>query len=471
MPRIYFDSNIYRYLKKDPDARLLDVQEYIKENDQIHVFFSSAHLFDLGRDKTDHKFNDLTFMEQLTGQNYIHLDQKDEFVITTLATPTEAFGSIIPDPFMSPEFQEIMDMLNGKTEDLEVMKLLDPFMNMPVNMDLFGYNLDKDAQENLNNFLPQLTDTSTMRDLVIGMLQKFQGFHSDPKLWRKAIRSSQDSLELKKRYDIDLDKINFNQELKKTPLALTFIEFIETIENFNPDKKQKQHSFHIAAYNALNILGLDSERKINFASSLDDAQHSFYAAHCDYFVVDDKQLRTKAKVLYKLLGIETKVYSLEEFKEEIALLRFNTKNFSISEFLNRVYFELETALILDTSSSFVYPRDYVKYKPGTLFFQYFNRIDKVQDDKDGNFLVLYKEMNNYSNFISFVEVEKLTNLLIEVFGEDKNARAKFSITDKIEVQEKRWKGRGWTNGEIDIIFEINEGSKKLSLFVFPNKTK
>ena len=467
MPRIYLDSNIYRYLKKDPEARLLDLQKYIKENDQIHVFFSSAHLFDLGRDKTDHKFDDLHFMEQFTGHNYIHLDRNDEFVLTTVATPSEAFNRIIPDPFLSPEFQETLDILNGNIEDPELKSIMQKTMNLPLDLS-FLMSQDPETKESLNNFFPDLKECSTIGDFTAGMLKKFQGFHSDPKLWRKAIKSSQDSLKLKQNYNIDLNTINFNQELKNTPLATTFVDFVKTIEGFqNPKGNQKEHNFHITAYNALNILGLDSERKINFASSLDDAEHSFYAAHCDYFIVEDKQLRMKSKVLYNLLGIDTKVLSLKEFKEELPLLRFNSKKLTVKEFYDSLIFELRNALILNTSSSFVYPRDYVKFKPATTFFQYFNRMDKVDDDKDGTFIVMYREKNNYSRFTSYREFEYLTNLLVEVFGIDKNFRGEFSETDRTEIEKAKWQGRVWTHDNTALILEINEGTKKLSLLIFP----
>lgn len=193
------------------------------------------------------------------------------------------------------------------------------------------------------------------------MLENLYGFHEDPKLWQKAVKNLRQSLQIKQNYDININTINFNEELKKTPLALTFIDFVKTVDSAqNPDEKQKEHSFHIAAYNALNILGLDFENKINFASSLDDAEHSFFAAHCDYFIVNDKHLKLKAKVLYKLLGIETVVLSLEEFRKEFTLIKFNAKKIDLKELLWNVQFELKNALILDTPSSFVYPRDYIK---------------------------------------------------------------------------------------------------------------
>lgn len=469
MPRIYLDSNIYRYLKKDADNRLFKLQEFIKNEDNLHVFFSTAHLFDLGRDKTNLKFDDLMFMEQFTGKNYIHLPNNKEFVVTSLATPSEAFESIVPDPFLSPEYDEVLNILKGEIEDPEARDLMDNVMNMPISNKFLGIDeMDDQTKESIGHYFPSLPDDSTFRDLVTGMLEKFKGFQTDPKLWRKAIKSSQQGLQIKQNYNIDINTINFNEELKKTPIATTFIDFVKTIENAqNPKEKQKEHSFHVAAYNALNILGLDFEKKINFASSLDDAEHSFYAAHCDYFIVEDKQLSLKAKVLYKLLGIDTIVLSLEEFLKESTLIKFNSKKIGFKELFKSIQFELKNAFILDTPSSFVYPRDYIKYKPIVPFFLYFNRMDEVNDDKDGVFVVLYRETNNYSRFMSYMEFQALTNIFVDIFGIDNNLRGEFTDKDRAEIKEKEWLGRVWTYENTYFVLEINEGTNKLSFLIYP----
>lgn len=471
MVRIYLDSNIYRYLKKDEKGDLDKIKSFLK-NDLIHVFYSSAHLFDLGRDKTDWKYKDLSFMEQFTGRNYLHLGKGDDFVMTTTATPLEAFESIVPNPFQSSEYAEALDILNGNIDDPNIKDKMDSILNMPIGKDFLMFqNFDAETKESLQNYFPLLTEESTMRDLVTGMLEKFKSFHSDPKEWQKAIKSSQKALNLKQDYEIDLNTINFNQKLEKTPLATSFVDFVKNIENIqNTEGHQKEHGFHVTAYNSLNILGLDQERKINFASSLDDANHSFYAAHCDYFIVNDQQLQVKTKVLYKLLGIETKVLSLEEFEKEITLIKFNKINLTLKEFLRNVVYELNNAFILDTPSSFVYPRDYIKYKLRTPFFQYFNRMDKIKDDKDGEFLILYKELKTYSKFYSYKEFEALINLTIEVFGIDDDMRGNYTTKDEIELKEGRWRGRKWTVDEIIFILEINDGTKKISLLIFPQQS-
>lgn len=50
-----------------------------------------------------------------------------------------------------------------------------------------------------------------------------------------------------------------------------------------------------------------------FANMIDDALHTFYAAHCDYFVTIDKRCSDKAKKVYEKLKIKTIVVNPTEF--------------------------------------------------------------------------------------------------------------------------------------------------------------
>ncbi len=53
------------------------------------------------------------------------------------------------------------------------------------------------------------------------------------------------------------------------------------------------------------------------ASSYRDRQHLEHAYICDFFVSDDIRLRNRAKVAFDILGIKTKVLSINEFKSSL----------------------------------------------------------------------------------------------------------------------------------------------------------
>jgi hypothetical protein len=51
-----------------------------------------------------------------------------------------------------------------------------------------------------------------------------------------------------------------------------------------------------------------ANEKSNYAR-LWDSSHAFFAAFCDYFISDDKRTRNKARVVYNIYEISTKVIS------------------------------------------------------------------------------------------------------------------------------------------------------------------
>ena len=98
MVTVYFDSQIFRYLKnleiyhvsKQPLIRRLS--KYISENRKHFLyFFSHAHLLDLENDKTDKKFDDLKFMESIVENNFLIQHFGAEKAKYLLVDPSTAF--------------------------------------------------------------------------------------------------------------------------------------------------------------------------------------------------------------------------------------------------------------------------------------------------------------------------------------------------------------------------------------------
>ncbi|MBN2834139.1 MAG: hypothetical protein JXR48_04155 [Candidatus Delongbacteria bacterium] len=92
----------------------------------------------------------------------------------------------------------------------------------------------------------------------------------------------------------------------------SILELLEQVKNFHPDGKSFGLSNDIAGvFEFLDMVGYWKDKvtsKSNYAR-LWDSNHTFFAAHCNYFISDDKRTRNKAKVAYHLFGISTKVLS------------------------------------------------------------------------------------------------------------------------------------------------------------------
>ena len=90
----------------------------------------------------------------------------------------------------------------------------------------------------------------------------------------------------------------------------TFLNMIEIGILHHPDGHTFGRSNRIAAiFELLDMLGYWKDKandKSNYAR-LWDSSHTFYASHCDYFISNDKRTVNKAKVVYDIYGIKTKI--------------------------------------------------------------------------------------------------------------------------------------------------------------------
>ena len=306
-------------------------------------------------------------------------------------------------------------------------------------------------------------------DLIKGMLETIDNLNQDPSIWRGLRNYSIDALNLKK-FNIDINDKNFDSELKDTPLQKSFMEFVE--ETFIHNKsleKQREFNFFINAYSCLNILGLDNEKnnKVVFSSFQNDAQHAYYAAHCEYLISDDEQLLLKAKVLYNLFGIETKVLNMADFQKkyiEIAGdLDLNTETYYKN--LVNVIKKEELVEVLDIQEQ---NKKVIFYKLKDKHFNFFNRLNLVIENNDTPTFIFFNEILNYSKFTSFKEFESITNKIVNILGFDNFGRDKFDEEDKSDIIENKWRGRIWRSNNESFYLKIEPNDFKLCLYYIPN---
>lgn len=93
MSRIYFDSNIYSYLRANSQPLYQQLNELLSlYKTNLTFFFSHAHIRDKKKDSTQHKFADFTFMESFTQDNYLSYHILRKNTSQYLATPLMAFN-------------------------------------------------------------------------------------------------------------------------------------------------------------------------------------------------------------------------------------------------------------------------------------------------------------------------------------------------------------------------------------------
>lgn len=152
-------------------------------------------------------------------------------------------------------------------------------------------------------------ETITQVPLAQQMMKGFSSFVSEPQ-----------KILIRETLNLDPQKINnyspkevvdhLSTKLSEHNPEFTFLHMIEMGISFHPDGKTfgKSHRTN-GIFELLDMLGYWKDKatdKSNYAR-LWDASHTFHASYCDYFVTDDKRTLNKAKVVYDIFNIKTKI--------------------------------------------------------------------------------------------------------------------------------------------------------------------
>ena len=472
MTRVYLDSNIFRYLK---DVEKLDLfEKLISSKDELIYYYSFAHLSDLSRDKSEKKFEDLLFMEQIVDKNFLNLYPDEKFVNCQIATPSEAYNSSDFSPINEVlNFPKLFEEMKIREDDSPEVKLakenFETLLHAP--LESLGYpNLtDIIGDDNpVKKLLPKLPENGTLRDLIQGMLNSFNDLIEDPSIWREFRSFSIQYLGLQK-FDLVINSVDFNNLLKDTPIQKTFLEFVEDTFKHNKDlEKQRQFNFFINAYNCLNLLGLDKERnkKVVFSSFQNDAQHAFYASHCDYLVSNDEQLLIKARILYELFNIETRVLNFIEFETLINQNKKEEYNFKL--FQEQLLDLFNSGEVVNDFNTEEQNKRVIVYRLKYKFFGFFNYLNLVIKNEENPVFIFYNESNNYSRFMSFIEFSKVTNKIISLLGPDNYSQEQFTEEDKKLIIENNWQGRAWRFQNDSYYLNIDDSEKKFVFYYIPD---
>lgn len=307
MKTVYFDSQIFRELKKEENKYLLDKILKLKNNKLKYVYFD-AHIYDLQNDKTDKKIEDLKFMSRIVENNYMLFDIntnsfiKNETNIENNYNYFYDFNSLfsldyfnIFSLFNNIKYGEIDAQLNLYFEILNNFLQTIKDIKMPLN---FEYKLFKE-----NNFIQKFIphyDNPTIGEIATTTNNTLKNYFENIKSYRED------------RKDIKNILGNNNKDM--------VYKSINNILQLDIDIKSK----FIAIYNMLDMLSEISEKtsKLKYRNMTIDAMHSFNSMSSDYFITNDNKLMLKSKELYKIINdneylninkIHTSAMSLEEF--------------------------------------------------------------------------------------------------------------------------------------------------------------
>ncbi|MBA9078785.1 hypothetical protein [Rufibacter quisquiliarum] len=444
----------------------------MKYKDRFMYYFSHAHLLDLQRDKTEKKFEDLKFMGKYVDYNYLLLEWKENFVNVKVATPEEAFLGLAEDkPIIDYfNFDELFDdeVFNSSPAMQLAKEVFKKQFSSTLKLNLAS-NLDTqpEAKELWQKLIPDLKDEYTLKEWMQQFSHMSDALFNDKSVYKDLRRFALDELQLSSKYNIDIESINFNDDLRGTPIQQSFLDFVEKAKpNNDRHPEHKELDYFTTAYNCLNILGIDKEpnKKAKFINTFHDSLHAYYAAHCDYLISEDEGLLLKAKVIFKLLNIDTKVLHVNDFEKTIGQLS-GIIDEDAKSYLTLLRHDLSKGLVINNKQSLRYNREYTTIKASQNHFGFFNRLDYIRDQDDGLIVVLYRDSLNLSKFTSYKEFEAVTNKIVKVMGLDKYLKGEYTEEDTEQIINGEWCGRTWEIDEFEFCLEINKGTNKFSFSI------
>lgn len=298
METVYFDSQIFRELKKEENKYLLDKILKLKNNKLKYVYFD-AHIYDLQNDKTDKKIEDLKFMSRIVENNYMLFDINTNSFIkneTNIENNYNYFN--IFSLFNNIQGEEIDTELNPLFELLNNILQIIKNLKIPLN---FEYRLSEEENNFIQKFIPNC-DNPTIGEIATTTNNTLKNYFENIKSYRED------------RKDIKNILGNNNKDM--------VYKSINNILKLDIDIKFK----FIAIYNMLDMLSEISEKtsKLKYRNMTIDAMHSFNSMSSDYFITNDNKLMLKSKELYKIIN----------YNEDLNINKIQTTAMSLEEFIN-----------------------------------------------------------------------------------------------------------------------------------------
>jgi hypothetical protein len=313
---IGYEAEIFRKIKKSID------------DSEFSVPYSNAHLNDLLRGYLkDPRYTPahLKFIEHLTNNLCIVQYWKQKYATMHYRDVNDFFQTILDEVgFLPDSFSELMrstvgDILENE-EDVELISLVN------TQRTLIELQLEKLAKlqvpkEFMNIYkvdpiferiYPRTKVDKTFLALCEDGYKFSTNINSDYSLYKG----------LKKYINAAVHKLKNDKALLTIgdigpdgPGYLTYEEIYDkSIPDFKPSENLDYDKI-INLFTKLDMSGVNSDEK--FQNMFDDSLHTFYAAHCDYFITIDKKCHAKATEVYKRLEISTQVMFPEEFIQHI----------------------------------------------------------------------------------------------------------------------------------------------------------
>lgn len=454
MVTIYFDTHVFSHLYKEQEEKFQVLRKKILEHKEEFIFlYSDAHLQDLYNDPTETKFQELEFMKDIVDE--YHITYNAPIIQVDLETPYSRFKSI--KAIEDTNWVDEIDQNNLSDEQIITLRN---------SMDILAKDLSGElAPEWLFTRVPlgkegQPFDKESMKAMINFVNKNHFGNNRLYKLMRDLASAIYNPKHIYVNDNSDLNTI-----AKDTFLKSSFDEILKAFSKqlglTCPDNSQT----YLLHYYLLDNWKLRPEKRktVKARNLIIDGAHSFLASYCDCLVSDDKGMREKSEALYNHYGIDTAIYTIDEFIEKFDEAIANNQK-SVSEY---IFETIEDHTKYETIKRDKYKgRTFTHIKPYHSYFGYFNQMIEAYSEND--WVIMLGKRNGLNQSILIKEIEIIVNRISKVFGNIGFEYQPFQFETECEqLKEDNWIGREWICPHFIIRLEKLKGYANLCLIISP----
>lgn len=302
---IYLDWNIFQdVIQTRREGELLESLASAKRKGFITPY-SYAHMSDLARCRNEDYVNsDLEHVEKITGSQYIEMDENHKNPVLVKVPPLK-----------------VLNFVRDKNSKVPKKERIE-YSFSPYKVAIEKLSKDNLLVSYLNRF-----DGLMCPDLMAALMQDLQDRGlEDYELQRSFRNCFVELVEIgdpvnKSLFDNPYFKYLFStkEEIEKHFLEIFSFHInalgvaLETVS---------EHDKFTVGYGLLDFFPAFKEKiskRNNMNNMLTDALHVLIASRCRYFIGRDEKLIDKARLLYRVFDIPTKVYKVDEFILKVEL--------------------------------------------------------------------------------------------------------------------------------------------------------
>ncbi len=426
MIRVYLDWNVISNLKRTEIPKFRDLRLRISQNlDRLLIPFTNAHIDDLRKSvkpdlSNDLLLNDLELLSEVSNNQFINWT-KNNITEPFIGHPNRFYYENIED-WKNPnqfDFSNIFNDMIKSFEEIGLGSIGELYKNQMQSIPID----DILKNDSFKNIFKINTDFNNYWDFLNVIAKSMHEFSSNKEYYKEFRLNIQNSgLNVSKNSENWLDNEifdNIDELLKSKGVNQSFME-LSTYANQQVKKdKSTVYDEFISMYLMLDMIGYKSDKlkkpSNNITNITNDAIHSFYGAHCEYLITDDRNLLKKSKAIYSKLNKSTQILTSDEFYNNFDKI-VQKRYIHISDFLSQLSDFIKVENLIEQ----IEKEDGITvnaFKLPYLVYDFFNYVvTNYFKESDTTEFLFKKAFQTYSRFVFENEINAFVEYFFKTIG-------------------------------------------------------